>query len=277
VSDASILDRWPAGRPVALLALVSGGDPSGPEAIQRAIARQGAGPWWTAAAENMVVGPATKAPFDHWHLLQTPNAAAARTLVSELQEERAESNVTLLALDSMPARALALSRAAGFVLSRLPKPRLATSFGGSHDMGGVNPTAEQAKHFLGLQREGPLLVLNLNLHKERGIHPDTGQEASGRELAGLYFKKGISTFMRFGARIGWAGSCRGALLGEGDIADWDQVGLIVYPSRQSFADLFRVPSYVAAGVYRTAGLERSWVVHSRATGASEPRDVAASP
>lgn len=276
MSDASLLDRWPTGRPVALLALVSGGDPRGPEAIRRAVARDGVAPWWTAVSENMIVGPSTKAPFDHWHLLQAPSAAAARQIVSELQGERSEADVTLLALDPMPARALAISRAMGFVLSRLPKPRLGEAFDDGHATGGVNPTPEQASHLVGLQREGPLLVLNLNLHKERGIHPDTGQEASGRELAGLYFKKGISTFMRLGARIGWAGSCRGALLGKGDAAGWDQVGLIVYPSRQSFLDLLRVPSYAASSIYRTAGLERSWIVHSRAVAASERADIAPS-
>ncbi|MGI9431515.1 MAG: hypothetical protein ACR2PQ_04840, partial [Myxococcota bacterium] len=238
-------------------------------------------PWWAAVAENMVIGPSTKAPFDHWHLLQAPSAAVAREIVSDLEADPSEADVTLLALDPMPARALAISRATGFVLSRLPKPRRGDDVDSDLATGGVNPTPEQARHLFvtentgaGLQREGPLLVLNLNLHKERGIHPDTGEEASGRELAGLYFKKGISTFMRLGARIGWAGRCRGALLGDGDAAGWDQVGLIVYPSRQSFLDLLRVPSYAASGVYRTAGLERSWVVHSRAIAASHRRDVA---
>jgi len=274
VSGAPLLDGWPTHRPVALLALVSGGDPRGPGVIRRAFEGDGVGPWWTAVSENMVVGPSTEAPFDHWHLVQCPSAAAARDVLSELEAERSEADITLLALDPMPARALRIAAATRFVLARLPKPRLGDDFHAEHATGGVNPTPEQADHLFGLEREGPLLVLNLNLHKQRGIHPETGEEASGRELAGLYFKKGFSTFMRLGARVGWAGSCRGALLGEGDTARWDQVGLIVYPSRQSFLDLMRVPSYAESSIYRTAGLERSWVVHSRAIAASAHGDVA---
>lgn len=114
----------------------------------------------------------------------------------------------------------------------------------------------------------PLLVLNLNLHKALGIHPDTGEPASGREIADNYFRRGLRTFSRLGARALWAGGCRGSVMDALDVGAFDQLGLIQYPSREHFAKLLQIGSAEGWDRFRLAGLDRSWVVHCRLTASS---------
>lgn len=73
----------------------------------------------------------------------------------------------------------------------------------------------------------------------------------------------MATFSRLGARLVWAGACRGAVTDGLGVGRWDGIGLVHYPSRACFARLMRVPAYAASARFREASLGRSWVARCR--------------
>jgi hypothetical protein len=272
--NRNALDRWPEAQPVGLLMLTGAEDRALSEMIAadpRAI------PFWSATSENMLVGPMLDAPFERMHMIEVANAADARALVADLEHLAQGTPSSLLIAKPIPKRVKRVLAAASFLLHKLPAPSLAAALlDFPHALGDANPTAEQLQRFTEERMDTPILVLNLNLHKNMGVHPETGRPAPGRELANVYFRRGISTFSRLGARMVWAGSCQGARTDGIETGEWDQIGLVLYPSRQAFADLLRVPKYAASAPFRDAGLERSWVVQCRVTASSVACDVATS-
>jgi hypothetical protein len=217
---------------------------------------------YSAATENMVVGPGLVAPFSNMHLLEVVNREAAQAIVDGLLVRSDRPKFTALLGRPMPAAMRRVMRVMHFVFRRLPAPAGGTPTNlTAHDMGGVNPTPEQLTELLRRPQQPAVFALNLNLHKKTGVHPRSGETKSGQALAQEYFRRGMFTFSRLGARLSWAGSVRESLADELDLGSWDQIGLVYYPSRAAFTQLLQVPSYVAAGVFRKAGLERSWVVH----------------
>jgi hypothetical protein len=157
-----------------------------------------------------------------------------------------------------------LMKALGALTRWLPAPKVPagtrplTAPRASSDL---NPNGEQIEALLRRPGREPLMVVNLNLHKDEGVDPDTGMQASGHEIANKYFRRGIPTFTRLGAAPVWAGRCRGAVVDGLGLGDFDQIGLIQYPSSEDFATLLQIGDVEGWGQYREAGLDRSWVVH----------------
>jgi hypothetical protein len=264
-----LLSRWPQGRPIGLLAL-SPGSPGG--WVERVANDPAVRRWWDCRSENMFAGPTVEAPFQRALMLELTDAAQATSLVPELSDLDPSGQTTVLAASPLPGLARTVMRAMSGVLRHLPQPRVpegAPAFAATPDASEVNPSAAQVEAFLKHPGDPPLMVVNLNLHLERGIDPDTGEEDSGRAIADKYFRRGIRTFSRLGARPAFAGACRGALIDGLRVGAFDQIGLIHYASRDDFAKLMQVASAEGWARYREAGLARSWVVHCRVEATSE--------
>ena len=75
---------------------------------------------------------------------------------------------------------------------------------------------------------------------------------------------------------GWVGIAAGEVhrMARGRDLSADGIGLVLYPSRESFGRLTESPRFREGVRFRESGFERSWVVHCRITAASEPADVA---
>ena len=266
----ALLERWPPGRPVGLLALT--GEDEAASLEERSFARDASVRcWWSAKAENMFVGPSQHAPFQRMRLLEVADARSARRLVDGL---RTEFGGAVLAASPLPSRAKRMLRAVQFALRRLPAPRAALEPFSDAPLGAAMPSPQQLDRFRKLPQDRPVLVLNLNRYAERARHPRTGELAPGREIAQVYYRRGMLTYARLGARMIWAGECRGQVAGELEIGDWETLGLVLYPSRAAFEHMARVPAFHAAMPFRDAGLESSWVVQCRVTASSFEEDVA---
>ncbi len=267
------LERWRADQPVGIAALGSPGDAgigarlAGDPSVTR---------WWIAHSETLVVGPATKAPFDTMVFFETADPASALRLTGEICN-RPEERWTILAGRPAPARFRFFMDASRAVLSRLPAPRAPQRdlHGFSSDkLGTVNPSLQQLRAFDEYSAQAPVLVLNLNHHIKQGTHPDTGETMSGIDLANLYLKRGMRTFSRLGARVLWAGGCKSVIRDDYGLGPCDQIGLIHYSRREDYEKLLRIGLAEGWDRFREAGFDNSWNVHCRITASSEPRDIA---
>lgn len=258
----ALLDNWPEGRPVGLLALSKKPTVEVPSAHR----------WWTARAENMVCGPDLEAPFGWMQMIEAAGPAAAESVVRRLASAGEPHEQSLLVGAPMPRMAEWMMRAMHLGFRWLPSPRDPGGVPGTGDEPGPNPTRAQVERCDNLDQDHPVLVLNLNLHRKTGVHPDTGEQQSGRAIADNYFRRGIPTLHRLGARAVWAGGCRGSIVDGLAVGQFDQIGLILYPSRASFAHLLRIGASEGWDRFRTAGLERSWIAHCRITGSSTARE-----
>ena len=73
----------------------------------------------------------------------------------------------------------------------------------------------------------------------------------------------LRTVSEAGGRVVWAGEVAGTVIapdGEG----WDDAVLVEYPSRKAFLDMIARPDYQAAVPHRTAALEDSRLIATRA-------------
>lgn len=274
IMQEDLLAKWPLGRAVGLLAL-GPEDPTGDFAT-RLVRHAGVTSWWSAVAQNMFVGPTVRPPFARMHFIEMRDAKSASHWFDECFTDQSSHRWTVLACNPAPKRAQRIMRAMHLALRWLPAPPMPVEAPSdlSARPGDMNPSEEQYDAMAAYPPEAPVLVLNLNRHKREGVHPDTGARHSGHELADLYFKRGISTFNRLGARTLWFGGCKGALRDDLDAGVFDQFGLVLYPSRQRMYHLLRIGRREGWDRYRMAGLDRSWIVHCRITGSSVSRDVA---
>ncbi len=270
---AEILEAWPKGKPIGLLAL-SPGDPSG--WAKRASNDPAVEHWWDCVAEYMFAGPGVEAPFRRALMLEVDDAAHVAPLVADLSKLDESGRTTVLTASPMPRFPRTVMKAVSGLLRQLPGPRVPKEAPeieaplGSSD---VNPSREQIERFRKAPGQPPVMVLNLNLHKRQGVDPDTGEPESGRKIADKYFRRGIRTFSRLGARAVSAGACRGALVDGLGVGRFDQIALVRYAARDDFAKLLRIGNAEGSNRYRAAGLDRSWVVHCRVAASSEARDL----
>lgn len=263
-ADLDLLANWPRDRRLGLLALTDQADAPGWR--DRVDADPGLAHYWDCASETMFSGPAVEPPFRRALMVDLSDPSAARALVEDLVAGVGTDHATIYAGSAIPAMARRMMSALAAVLRRLPSPTVpagAPPLDAPRASSEVNPSNAQIEAFLKYPVGAPLMVVNLNLHKDQGIDPDTGAADSGRTIADKYFRRGIRTFSRLGARPAWAGGCRGSVVDGLGFGAFDQIGLIHYASRDDFATLLRIAAAEGWHRYREAGLERSWVVHGR--------------
>lgn len=134
-------------------------------------------------------------------------------------------------------------------------------------MGHIDPTHEQFAHFLSLDREGPIHMLNLVRVRALAEYPD-GRQASGEDAYRSYARESGPVFARVGGKQHYIGRFECTLIGPSD-ERWDHVFIAEYPSFTAFQEMVRDPAYREAVKHRQAAVEDSRLIRL------EPKTAAA--
>lgn len=118
--------------------------------------------------------------------------------------------------------------------------------------GYVDPTREQFARFKGLERGGPIHMLNLVRFRERAAYED-GRAASGEEAYDAYARASGPVFQRVGGRQRWVGRFELMVIGP-ESEHWHRVFVAEYPSFQAFVEMLRDPVYREAVKHRQAAV-----------------------
>jgi uncharacterized protein involved in exopolysaccharide biosynthesis/uncharacterized protein (DUF1330 family) len=114
----------------------------------------------------------------------------------------------------------------------------------------VDPEPGALAAFLAAEPERPLVMLNLNLHRDRAAYARYGRNTLGHLL-------------RRGARPLWAAEALGTVVGaEAHPLEeaWSEILLVYYPTRRAMLDMLTDPGYQAGLPDRLAGLARAALV-----------------
>ena len=125
-------------------------------------------------------------------------------------------------------------------------------------MGHIDPTREQFAHFLSLDRDGPIHMLNLVRVRERAQYPD-GRDSSGEDAYRCYARESGPVFARVGGKQHYVGRFECTVIGP-DGERWDHVFIAEYPSYKAFQEMLRDPVYREAVKHRQAAVDDSRLI-----------------
>ena len=125
-------------------------------------------------------------------------------------------------------------------------------------MGHIGFDKERFTSFRGIEREGPIHMLNLVKFRNQAEYDD-GRQATGAEAYAAYGKGSQPVLERLGGRIVWRGSMELMLIGPGD-ENWDLCFIAEYPSTEAFVSMIKDPEYREAMVHRQAGVADSRLI-----------------
>lgn len=112
----------------------------------------------------------------------------------------------------------------------------------------------------------PIVMLNLLRFREvadyTGADVDPGP-ISGRDAYQCYSRAVVKPLWRTGGQVLWAGSVRTSLIAP-SYEQWDRALLVYYPSRAAFIRMVSSEDYQRVVVHRTAALEDSRLLETRA-------------
>lgn len=128
-------------------------------------------------------------------------------------------------------------------------------------MSHVSPEPEQIARLVADEREGPVVMLNLNRYRARAAYPDGHPDAdvSGREAYRRYGAVAARALTEIGGRPLWSAPVEQVLVGC-DHEAYDEVIAVWYPSRKAFLAMAQIPWYREALVHREAGMERAALI-----------------
>jgi uncharacterized protein (DUF1330 family) len=116
----------------------------------------------------------------------------------------------------------------------------------------VMPTPEQMRGTFMAPEDGPFVMVNLIKFRDRAAYA-SGEDVSGREAYMRYAKRMRVLCEANQARMIFSSQVVRLLLGE--VEDlWDMVGLVEYPSRETFLRIAQSPEYREIEEHRIAGL-----------------------
>lgn len=121
----------------------------------------------------------------------------------------------------------------------------------------VDPTREQFDYFKTLDRESPIMMLNLIRYKDTASypedHPCAGENLTGEQAYKNYMRESGAVFERLGGEIMWKGAYKAMVIGPDD-KQWDQIFVARYPSANAFMAMISDPDYQKAVVHRQAAV-----------------------
>ncbi len=125
----------------------------------------------------------------------------------------------------------------------------------------VEPKPEDVIDFVTQNPDEPVAMVNLLAFREEAAYPPESGEAacSGREAYMRYAQVAQAEVEKLGGKIIFmAGSSYKTLIGSGD---WDDVAVVIYPSRRAFAEMGQViAANKKARQHRIAGLARTVLI-----------------
>lgn len=122
----------------------------------------------------------------------------------------------------------------------------------------IDPEREAFGAFRGIEREGPVHMLNLVKLKDTAVYED-GTMVSGKEAYAAYGRASGPIFDKVGGRIFWSGQFELTLIGPAD-ETWDVAFIAEYPNGQAFVDMVKDPDYQSAVKHRTAAVKTSRLI-----------------
>lgn len=121
----------------------------------------------------------------------------------------------------------------------------------------IYPTPEQIQSVLAGPPDQPVVMINLLRFKPQADAPDEG--LSGEDAYRRYVEAMRPFVEGKGGRFIWVGRVDSQVIGTGG-EGFHMVGLVEYPSRQTFVAIATDPHVQEIGVHRTAGLESQWLL-----------------
>jgi uncharacterized protein (DUF1330 family) len=116
----------------------------------------------------------------------------------------------------------------------------------------IDPTEKQVTNLIEATKsnEGPVVMINLLAFNDKG----------GQRSYELYAAEVLPHLERVGARIIYAGSSSGVVIGAGERSWWDAIAVVEYPSRAKFLEMVNDPGYQKIAGHRTAALATSELI-----------------
>lgn len=147
--------------------------------------------------------------------------------------------------------------------------RIREIFPSDPSFGAVN--REQVRRMLETppEEDGPFYMVNLIKHREFAEYAD-GRETNltGEEAAAIYGSLALPILSDIGARPVFVAHVDLNLIGDG--TSWDQVAVVLYPSRAQFLEMAASDALRDAGVHKQAGVEKSLVLVATVDGDGIP-------
>jgi len=119
----------------------------------------------------------------------------------------------------------------------------------------IGPNAEQIKALHKPGQNEPIYLVNLLKYKVNADYQD-GREStlSGKDAYQIYANAVNKLLPKFGGKLLFVGDV--THLRMGFVEDlWDEVAIVMYPSRQHMMEMTMSPEWLEASAHRTAGLE----------------------
>jgi len=125
-------------------------------------------------------------------------------------------------------------------------------------MSNIDPTREQFDNFKSLDRDSPILMLNLIRLRETADYHD-GRSATGVQAYTTYGEESGPMFMRVGGEIVWRGNPESTVIGPQD-ERWDIAFIARYPTADAFLEMVTSAAYQAIVFHRQAAVKDSRLV-----------------
>jgi len=119
----------------------------------------------------------------------------------------------------------------------------------------VHPSKEQMEGFLEPGQEGPIYMVNLLKFRESATYEDgRDSDLTGAQAYAIYGRAVAELVRDLGGSMVFSGTVSRLMLGE--VEDlWDQVAIVMYPSRAAMLDMVVSDAYRDIAVHRDAGLQ----------------------
>ena len=119
----------------------------------------------------------------------------------------------------------------------------------------VHPSKEQMEGFLEPGQEGPIYMVNLLKFRESATYEDgRDSDLTGAQAYAIYGRAVADLVRDLGGSMVFSGTVSRLMLGE--VEDlWDQVAIVMYPSRAAMLDMVVSDAYRDIAVHRDAGLQ----------------------
>ncbi len=128
--------------------------------------------------------------------------------------------------------------------------------------GGLCPTRSQWKEFLEDNHTGRIAMINFIKLREVADYPEEPEnKISGGDALGRYLEVSRRKVEEVGGKFVFTSMFGSILIGEPE--NWDAVGIVEYPNRDSFVSLFLDPEYTGCHHHRIAGTERHKMVFTK--------------
>lgn len=130
----------------------------------------------------------------------------------------------------------------------------------------IDPTAEQVRALRDSTTDGPITMVNLLKFRAQARYAEADEApCTGREAYARYkeaFARTVGAVSQ--ASVLFHGPVDQVFIGQAGApeADWDDVLIVRYPSRQHFLAMMADPAYREALRHRYAGLERTVLLRS---------------